>query len=93
VRNQLETIRNKAAAGLGPQPEVQVASAKSASPVRIANPSPATSVPQVTAPAAPVTTPRSGQGFDLGLRGGSSPVGPLFVGLLLALRRFRQKRA
>ena len=91
VRNHLETLRNKAVSGLGPQPEVQIASTKTTSPARVVTPTPATSTPQVMTPAAPAATPRSGQSFNFGRGGGSGPVGPLFVGLLLALRRFRGK--
>lgn len=90
TRTQLEKIRNKAIAGLGPQPEVQLASLKPMVPSSAAAPAPETR-PAST----PSGTPHRNQSFDLGVGrgGGSGPVGPLFVMGLLALRRLRNKRA
>src|SRR6266496_2444508 len=56
ARAQLETIRNKAVAGLGPQPEVQLASlqpmapSRPAVPVAPAAPAPSSPTPGVSAP-------------------------------------------
>lgn len=85
VRTGLETIRNKSIAGLGPQPDMQVPSVKPSSPLPTPVAPPANTPPQTDA----LSRKR---GFDFG-GGGSGPVGPLFVGLLLALRRLRSKRA
>ena len=94
VRSNLEKIRNKAIAGLGPQPEVQLASLQPMVPSRPAAPASASAPAPAPAPAsqrsARAPEPSSGRGFDFG--GGSGPVGPLFLGLLLALRRFKSKR-
>jgi Ca-activated chloride channel family protein len=89
TRVELEKMRNKAVDGLGPQQEIQLASAKpmvpsSTTPAPTANPpSPGASSP------AHSPAPRRNQSFDFG----SGPVGPLFVGLLLLLRRLRNQRA
>ena len=96
TRVDLEKIRNKAVAGIGPQPEVQLASAKPMVPSNLATPAPANRLAPANSPAsAPQAAPQKKQSFDLGLGGGggSGPVGPLFVGVLLMLRRLRNKRA
>jgi Ca-activated chloride channel family protein len=95
TRLNLEKIRNKAVAGIGPQPEVQLASAKPMVPSNIGTPAPASRPAPATSPSAsPTATPQRNQSFDLGLGGGGSgPVGPLFVVGLLALRRLKNKRA
>jgi Ca-activated chloride channel family protein len=97
TRVNLEKIRNKAVAGLGPQPEVQLASLQPMAPANVAAPAsaapPSAPAPSAT-PASPAPAPRK-QSFDLGVGGGggSGPVGPLFVVALLALRRLRSQRA
>ena len=91
VRARLEAIRNKAVAGLGPQTETQLASLKPMAPAAAALPAPS----NASGPPSPASTSaRPGRGFDVGSGGGGSgPVGPLFVGLLLVLRRLRNKRS
>jgi Ca-activated chloride channel family protein len=91
VRAQLDTMRNKALSNLGPQPPnapVQVASAAPQARPNVA--------PTATAPAPRPTTstpaPRPTQSRDFNI-GGGGPVGPLFVGLLLWLRRMTRKQA
>lgn len=91
VRAQLDTMRNKALANLGPQAAstpVQVASA-------VPQPRPSFA-PTATAPTQRPTTstpaPRPTQSRDFNI-GGGGPVGPLFVGLLLWLRRLTRKAA
>jgi hypothetical protein len=94
TRLDLEKIRNKAVAGLGPQPEVQLASAKAMVPSKVGIPAPANHPTPGTGPStAPSAAPQRKQSFDLGGGGGSGPVGPLFILGLLALRRMRNKRA
>jgi hypothetical protein len=89
TRVELEKMRNKAVAGLGPQQEVQLASAEPMVPSSIA-PAPTANPPSPGASSpAQSSAPRRNQSFDFG----SGPVGPLFVGLLLLLRRLRNKRA
>ncbi len=88
-RDQLNSIRNKALANLGPQ---AVAPSAQKSPVQMAS---AASSPNQAVPA-PVARqsqpqPERRQSFDLNLPGtGSSPVGPL--GVLAALWLARRKR-
>jgi len=93
ARNNLEKIRNKAIAGLGPQPEAQLASLQPMVPARAAAP-PSAQAP-ASQPSASAPQPRSGRSFDFGGGGGggggSGPVGPLFLALLLALRRLKSK--
>jgi len=91
ARVQLEAIRNKAVAGLGPHPEVQLASLQPMAPSRATAQPAAGAPPSSPTPSAPApSSTRPSRGFDIG--GGSGPVGPLFVGLLLVLRRLRNKR-
>ena len=89
-REQLDSIRNKALADLGPQ---AVAPATGKSPVQMASASQALNRP-APAPAGqpqPQGQPERRQSFDLHLPGpGSSPVGPL--GVLAALWLARRKR-
>lgn len=94
TRLNLEKIRNKAVAGIGPQPEVQLASTKPMAPSSAGTPTPTSRPAPASSPsAAPTATPQRNQSFDLGLGGGggSGPVGPMFVVGLLALRRLRRK--
>jgi hypothetical protein len=91
VRSQLDAIRNKALVGLGPEPERPLlASAKPAPSPKLSLPAP-TAPSQHVAPATAPPAPQSRQSIDFGL--GSGPVGPLFLGLLLWVRRLRQKKA
>lgn len=83
----MDRLRNKALAGLGPQTEMQLASAKP-----VASRPAAPSVVPAPNPAAPVTSPRPRQSFDLGVGSGSGPVGPILIGLLFVLRRVRGRR-
>ena len=88
VRAQLETIRGRAIADLGPQPEpAALASAQRSAPSKVSAPL-QTSAPQTAAPAS-APPDRARRAFDFGV--GSGPVGPLFVGLLLCLRRLKRK--
>jgi len=86
VRAQLDNIRNKAMASLGPQPEPAAINSGQASPAAGVRAPVAPPAPQPTAPAE-----RGGRSFDFGH--GSGPVGPLFLGLLLWARRVRRKAA
>ena len=87
VRAEFEKIRGKAVADLGPQPKEMKVS--SAAPQRVFTP-PAPTAP-ASAPAA--TTPaRPSHSVDFNFGGGSSPVGPLFVGVAAAMRLFRSVR-
>ena len=85
VRKNLDSIRNKAMADLGPQ-ENNAAQAKPT----ISTPTPGNSAPIQTASR---DSGRSRQNLDFGGGGGSGPVGPLFVGLLIWLRRLKAKTA
>ena len=96
LREQLETIRNKAMADIGPQ---EHASTTAARPVQMASAKQAMNQP-VTAPAAQAPNqpqPQSqsrGQSFDFHLPGGgggSSPVGPLGVLASLFLMHRKNK--
>lgn len=78
LRARLETIRDRAAADLGPQP-TQVASIK---PTAAATPAavPSVATPMNPAPASsPAPSRPSNQSWNIGGGGGSGPVGPLFV--------------
>jgi Ca-activated chloride channel family protein len=99
ARAQLDLIRNKAVASLGPTAELPTpASARSftpphsVQPVSAPQPSPARQAApaQPAAPANPAPE-RPRNGFDFGH--GSGPVGPLFLGLVLWLRRRQRKAA
>ena len=95
TRLDLEKIRNKAVAGLGPQPEVQFVSAKPMVPSNVGIPAPANRPTPGTGPSTvPSAAPQRNQSFNFGSGGGggSGPVGPLFILGLLALRRMRNKR-
>ena len=96
TRLDLEKIRNKAVAGLGPQPEVQLASAKPMVSPNVGIPAPANRpTPDAGPSIVPNAAPQRNKSFDFGSGGGggSGPVGPLFILGLLALRRMRNKRA
>lgn len=95
TRINLEKIRNKAVAGLGPQQEVQLASAKPMAPSSFKTTAGNRPAPASNPSSAPNIAPQNRKSFDLGSGGGggSGPVGPLFVGVLLMLRRLRNKRA
>jgi Ca-activated chloride channel family protein len=80
---QLEGIRNKAMADLGPQP------ATAAKPVQMAAAQKPTVQSVPTPQAQPIQSPAPRQSFDIGLPG-SSPVGPL--GVLGAAWLLRRKR-
>jgi Ca-activated chloride channel family protein len=86
----LEALREKAIQGIGPQPVLEEKLPDQA--VRV-KPTPATApqVPQSMQPntVAPVTSRPQSRNFGGGF--GSGPVGPLFVGLALLMRR-RKKR-
>ena len=93
VRAQFDTIRNKAVANLGPQqepPTLAVASS-SANPNINTPPSAAQPSPRQNPAQASPAPERSRHSFDFGV--GSGPVGPLFLGLLLCLRRVKRKAA
>lgn len=88
-RRELDTLRNQAIADLGPdavrrpaQPATQPPPS-ALSPAQIGLPSPPSS--------ASVPPLRTSNGFDLGIGGGSGPVGPLFVAAAAWLARMRRK--
>jgi hypothetical protein len=94
VREQLDAIRNKAMADIGPQDSA------ASKPVRLASASRAMN-PPATAPAAQAPTqpqsqaqPSHGQSFDFRLPGGGSgPVGPLgVIGSFWLMRRKKKNR-
>jgi hypothetical protein len=94
ARAQLDRIREKAVANLGPTTEPPTfASAQTSANPRSTSP---TAAPQIAPaqPAAPANPPpeRPRNGFDFGHGSGSGPVGPLFLGLLIWLRS-RQRKA
>lgn len=88
VRGRFESIRSKALADLGPvekSPVLTDAGNPIPVPVAAARPPGQTAPPERATP---------GQSRNVDFRGGGSgPVGPLMVGLLLGLRRFRNRRA
>ncbi len=91
ARAQLDRIRNKAVANLGPTAEPPpLASAQSSAHPGITPPTaaPQTAPAQPPAPANPAPE-RPRNGFNFGH--GSGPVGPLFLGLLLWFRRQQRK--
>lgn len=84
----LESLRQSAVQGIGPQPLLSKASANPQKPARTqsANPQAPKNPRQ---PAAPETeSRRQSRSFDFG----SGPVGPLFVGLAMLIRRRRKRR-
>src|SRR5262249_25571441 len=93
VREQLDAIRNKAMADIGPQEKATTKPVRMASANQVMNqPVPA---PAAQAPAQPQPQPQSsrGQSFDFRLPGGSGPVGPLGVlGSLWLMRRKKKNR-
>ena len=95
ARAQLELIRNKAVANLGPTAEQpKPPSAQSSANPRFTPPNaaPANAPAQPSVPAnPPADRPRNGFDFGHGSGNGSGPVGPLFLGLALWLRRRQRK--
>ena len=87
VRKNLDSIRNKAMADLGPQENGVVKFAQAQTPS--AN-TPAASTPTQTGTRDASSSSRN---LNIGGGGGSGPVGPLFIGLLLWLRRLKAKTA
>jgi Ca-activated chloride channel family protein len=96
VREQLDAIRNKAMAEIGPQ---DGAASTASNPVRLASAKP-TMIQPATAPAAqaptqpqPQAQPGHGQSWDMHFPGGggSSPVGPLGVLFSIFLMRRKNK--
>lgn len=87
VRKNLDSIRNKAMADLGPQEPAGANSVKAQTP--LAN-TPAASAPVQTVAR---DSGSSSHNLNFGGGGGSGPVGPLFVGLLVWLRRLKTKNA
>jgi len=88
LREQLDGIRNKALANLGPQ---AAESAVPAKPVQLAStkPVPGQSIPTPGTPTQPAPNGSSRQSSNIGLPG-SSPVGPL--GVLVSVWLLRKKR-
>jgi Ca-activated chloride channel homolog len=87
VRNQLELIRSKAVADLGPQPARNIATDA---------PSPVRNIPvtrQVTASPTSQSqeSPSADSGRSRGSNVGSAPVGPLFLGLLWLFARLKRR--
>lgn len=91
LREELETIRNKAMAELGPQDS---AAATAPKPVRMASANRAMNQPALQAPAPPPqqAQPAHGQSFDFHIPGGSSPVGPFGVLTSLWLLHRKNKK-
>ena len=89
---ELELLRRQSIADLGPQPELPASAATpaKATPQNVATPQPSVAQPQ-TNPAPSVSNSRS-QSRDFSF-GGSSPVGPLFLGAAWWLRRRKQQDA
>ena len=83
---ELEVIRRKAAADIGPQPEI---AGKPNDPTKLAQKAP-TTTPRPAAPPKAATPSRT-QSRDLNFGTGSGPVGPLFLGLAAWLVRRRKK--
>jgi Ca-activated chloride channel family protein len=84
----LETLRAKAAADLGPE-----AIARPAAPAAVPQAAAAVPANQAAAPSLPAASPLRVRGFDLNLGdGGSGPVGPLFVAAAAWLTRWRKRR-
>jgi Ca-activated chloride channel homolog len=88
-RDQLDSIRNKALADLGPQ---AVAPAAEKSPVQLASAAQAVNRPAPAPPAQPPPQAERRQSWDIPIPGtGSSPVGPLGVVAALWLARRKSK--
>jgi hypothetical protein len=81
-REELDAIRNKAVADLGPQPEAE-------EPKRQAQPAQTQTASRQGAPRPAAGSP-SGSGMDISF--GTGPVGPVFIALL-ALLAGRKKRS
>jgi Ca-activated chloride channel family protein len=94
VRSKMDRLRSKSMAGLGPQTEMTLASAKSVSNPGTPHVVPSPNVAPANTPAPAATSPRPRQSVDLGFGGGggSGPVGPVLLGLLVVLRRLRGRR-
>jgi len=85
VRKNLDSIRNKAMADLGPQENGVLKLAQA--------PTPSANTPDASAPSQTANrdTSPSSRNLNFNGGGGSGPVGPLFVGLLVWLRRLKAK--
>ncbi|UCF90233.1 MAG: VWA domain-containing protein [Desulfobacterales bacterium] len=85
-QDELEIIRSKAVADIGPQPVIAqdaIPQAPATAPQKIA---------RVPAPQPAVPDPPRSQSRDFNLNFGSGPVGPLFVGMAYWLRRRRRRK-
>ncbi len=90
-QQSLDALREKAMQGIGPQPKLANADPKRLPASKPTMPS-GPQVPQPTRqPAAPPVADRH-QSRDFDLDFGSGPVGPLFVGLALWMRRRKNRR-
>ncbi len=78
---ELETLRRKAMADIGPQPVERTAAARPVPQAPAAAPAqaPSSPAPAVNTPPPQASNRSRGFDFDFGLGGGSGPVGPLFV--------------
>jgi hypothetical protein len=93
VREQLDTIRNKAMADIGPQENSAPKPVRLASANRAMNPPAPAPAAQAPTQPQPQAQPSHGQSFDFRLPGGSGPVGPLGVlGSLWLMRRKKKNR-
>ncbi|MEJ2156144.1 MAG: VIT domain-containing protein [Desulfobacteraceae bacterium] len=87
----LDALREKAMQGIGPQPKLAKADPQRPPAVTSAVPSPQQRPQPTRQPApSPDAGRRQNRGFDLDF--GSGPVGPLFVGLALWMRRRKNRR-
>jgi hypothetical protein len=90
VRAEFEKIRNKAVADLGPEAkEVKLASA---TPQRTASPLPREVIPNSASQPASQPSVQNGRSVNFNFGGGSGPVGPLFLALIVAMRGLRSSR-
>ncbi len=91
VRAELDKMRAKAMADLGPQAREVKLAATTPAPARMTPPSPVPAGPaQARTPSPPA--PSSRQSFDFNPGGGTGPVGPLMLGLVALLRILRLGR-
>lgn len=88
----LDALRQKAMQGIGPQPKLAKATpippATGIKPVGPSDPM----APQQTQPPAVTPAPSRRQSRDLDFGFGSGPVGPLFVGLAMLIKRRRKRQ-